>query len=104
MKEDVLEQIVDDYLQFKGGFTTHNVRFKPSPDHPECPVLVVVEIGDTCVEYEHRLCALDDQPIDVELRVVICGQVNRVSLCELTRRATLTTVSHLGTRSATKRV
>jgi len=26
MKEDVLEQIVDDYLQFKGYFTTHNVR------------------------------------------------------------------------------
>jgi hypothetical protein len=33
MKEDVLEQIVDDYLQFKGYFTTHNVRFKPSPNH-----------------------------------------------------------------------
>jgi hypothetical protein len=35
MKEDVLEQIVDDYLQFKGYFTTHNVRFKPRTDHPE---------------------------------------------------------------------
>lgn len=35
MKEDVLEQIVDDYLQFKGYFTTHNVRFRPRPDHPE---------------------------------------------------------------------
>lgn len=33
MKEDVLEQIVDDYLQFKGYFTTHNVRFRPRPDH-----------------------------------------------------------------------
>jgi hypothetical protein len=33
MKEDVLEQIVDDYLQFKGYFTTHNVRFKPNRDH-----------------------------------------------------------------------
>ena len=33
MKEDVLEQIVDDYLQFKGYFTTHNVRFKPRRDH-----------------------------------------------------------------------
>lgn len=33
MKEDVLEQIVDDYLQFKGYFTTHNLRFKPRPDH-----------------------------------------------------------------------
>lgn len=30
MKEDVLEQIVDDYLQMEGYFTTHNVRFKPT--------------------------------------------------------------------------
>jgi len=29
MKEDVLEQVVDDYLKFKGYFTTHNVRFGP---------------------------------------------------------------------------
>ena len=35
MKEDVLEQIVDDYLQFRGYFTTHNVRFRPRPDHPD---------------------------------------------------------------------
>lgn len=35
MKEDVLEQIVDDYLQLNGYFTIHNVRFKPSPDHLE---------------------------------------------------------------------
>ena len=35
MKEDVLEQIVDDYLQFQGYFTTHNVRFRPSPEHPD---------------------------------------------------------------------
>ena len=32
MKEDVLEQIVDDYLQLQGYFTIHNVRFRPSPD------------------------------------------------------------------------
>jgi hypothetical protein len=31
MKEDVLEQIVDDYLQFQGYFTRHNVRFGPPP-------------------------------------------------------------------------
>jgi hypothetical protein len=35
MKEDILEQIVDDYLQFKGCFTTHNVRFKPDAAHPD---------------------------------------------------------------------
>src|SRR6266508_2738833 len=31
MKEDVLEQIVDDYLQLQGYFTRHNVRFGPPP-------------------------------------------------------------------------
>lgn len=35
MKEDVLEQIVDDYLQLKGYFTTHNVRFSPRKGHPD---------------------------------------------------------------------
>jgi hypothetical protein len=35
MKEDVLEQIVDDYLKFKGYFTTHNVGFRPRRDHPD---------------------------------------------------------------------
>lgn len=34
MKEDILEQLVDDYLQAKGYFTRHNVKFKPRPDHP----------------------------------------------------------------------
>src|SRR4051794_16498274 len=34
MKEDVLEQIVDDHLKFNGYFTTHNVAFKPRSDHP----------------------------------------------------------------------
>lgn len=32
MKDDVLEQIVDDYLQMQGYFTTHNVRFNPPRD------------------------------------------------------------------------
>lgn len=35
MKEDVLEQVVDDYLKFNGYFTTHNVRFRPRTDHPD---------------------------------------------------------------------
>jgi hypothetical protein len=34
MKEDVLEQLVDDYLMHRGYFTRHNIRFKPSPTHP----------------------------------------------------------------------
>lgn len=35
MKEDVLEQVVEDYLQLNGYFTTHNVSFKPDKEHAE---------------------------------------------------------------------
>jgi hypothetical protein len=31
VKEDVLEQVVDDFLKFNGYLTAHNVRFKPDP-------------------------------------------------------------------------
>ncbi len=32
MKEDILEQLVDDYLQHQGYFTRHNIKFKPNKD------------------------------------------------------------------------
>jgi hypothetical protein len=35
MKEDVLEQVVDDYLMFNGYFTIHNVGFKPRSEHAD---------------------------------------------------------------------
>lgn len=35
MKEDILEQLVDDYLQAQGYFTRHNLKFRPRKDHPE---------------------------------------------------------------------
>jgi hypothetical protein len=35
MKEDILEQLVDDYLQSKGYFTRHNIKFRPRKDHPD---------------------------------------------------------------------
>jgi len=35
MKEDVLEQVVEDYLQLRGYFTMHNLRFKPDKAHLE---------------------------------------------------------------------
>ena len=35
MKEDILEQIVDDYLKLKGYFTMANVKFLPSKDDPQ---------------------------------------------------------------------
>jgi len=35
MKEDILEALVDEYLQHKGYFTTHNIKFKPHKNHPD---------------------------------------------------------------------
>jgi len=35
MKEDILEQLVDDYLQSKGYFTRHNIKFRPRSTHPD---------------------------------------------------------------------
>jgi hypothetical protein len=35
MKEDILEQLVDDYLQVRGYFTRHNLKFRPKAEHPE---------------------------------------------------------------------
>jgi hypothetical protein len=35
MKEDILEQLVDDYLMFNGFFTIHNLKFLPSATDPE---------------------------------------------------------------------
>jgi hypothetical protein len=35
MKEDILEQLVDDYLQSEGYFTRHNIKFRPRPNHPD---------------------------------------------------------------------
>ncbi len=35
MKEDILEQLVDDYLKFSGYFTLHNVKFQPAATDPE---------------------------------------------------------------------
>lgn len=35
MKEDILEQLVDDYLNFCGFFTVHNVKFQPAKNSPD---------------------------------------------------------------------
>jgi hypothetical protein len=35
MKEDILEQLADDYLKFCGFFTVHNVKFQPAKNSPD---------------------------------------------------------------------
>ena len=34
-KEDILEQIVEEYLIHKGYFVQHNIKFRPSKDHDD---------------------------------------------------------------------
>ena len=34
-KEDILEQIVEEYLAHKGYFVRHNIKFPPLKNHPE---------------------------------------------------------------------
>lgn len=34
-KEDILEQIVEEYLVHKGYFVQHNLKFLPRKDHPD---------------------------------------------------------------------
>ncbi len=33
MKEEILEQLVADYLQREGYFPRHDIRFRPDPNH-----------------------------------------------------------------------
>ncbi|MDD9822416.1 MAG: NERD domain-containing protein [Gammaproteobacteria bacterium] len=35
MKEDILEQLVEDYFQRRGYFTLHNVKFRPGKERPD---------------------------------------------------------------------
>lgn len=35
MKQDILEQLVDDFLQANGYFTRRNIKFKPDVSHPD---------------------------------------------------------------------
>ena len=34
-KEDILEQVVEEYLLHEGYFVQHNLKFRPSRDHPD---------------------------------------------------------------------
>ena len=34
-KEDILEQVVEEYLLHEGYFVRHNVKFRPREDHPD---------------------------------------------------------------------
>ena len=59
MKEDILEKMVDEYLQHKGYFTRHNIKFRPAGDHVEYDTRqdaarACVRSGDPCVGCDMR--------------------------------------------------
>ena len=35
MKEDIVEQLVEDFLRGQGYFTTHTVKFRPNQDEAD---------------------------------------------------------------------
>lgn len=56
MKEDILEQIVEDFLQSQGYFTRHNLKFKPSPLHQDYVAKMDVVSSDIDVIGVHPTC------------------------------------------------
>ena len=65
MKEDVLEQVVDDYLMHKGYFTRHNIRFKPSDKH------VDYSSREDSVNSDIDVIAVDPRRTDIERVLVL---------------------------------
>lgn len=70
VKEDVLEQVRDDYLKLKGYFTTHNVGFRPPLDHPDFVMSEDSVRSDTdVVGYHPRMTDID--------RVIVVAKMSR---------------------------
>jgi hypothetical protein len=61
MKEDILEQLVDDYLKFNGFFTIHNVKFRPSDVHPDYIKTADCVASDVDVVGFHPMRTNDDR-------------------------------------------
>ena len=55
MKEDILEQLVDEYLQHQGYFTQHNLKFKPEKSHADYDVRADAVASDIDVIGIHPL-------------------------------------------------
>jgi hypothetical protein len=79
----VLEQIVDDYLKFNGYFTTHNVGFRPSKDHPEYVSTDDSVRSDVDVVGYHPTKADDERVIVVSCKAWQAGFDATAKLAEL---------------------
>lgn len=79
MKEDVLEQVVDDYLKQLGYFTQHNIKFRPRKDHPD------YVSRDDSVHSDVDVLGIDPRRTDLE-RVVIVSCKSQQSGFDATGR------------------
>lgn len=66
MKEDMLEQLCEEYFQLKGYFTIDNVKFKPSKDDPDYIV------KQDCVPSDVDVVGFNPVETGAE-RVVVCS-------------------------------
>jgi hypothetical protein len=83
MKEDVLEQIVDDFLQFDGFFTTHNVRFRPRRDHRDYVAVQDSVASDVDVVAYHPMRSGVDRVVVVSCKSWQSGFDATAKLAEL---------------------
>jgi hypothetical protein len=67
IKEDILEQLVEEYLLHQGYFIQHNIKFRPSSDHPKF---------DKKQDSNHS-------DIDVVVRLGHIAELTGISVCDL---------------------
>ena len=68
MKEDILEQLVDDYLSAKGYFTRHNIKYKARRDHPDFVTASDSNHSDIDVLGYHPLLSGPDRVVAVSCK------------------------------------
>jgi hypothetical protein len=86
MHEDVLEQLVDDYLQLRGYFTRHNLKFRPRPDHPDFDRKQDSNHSDIDVLGYNPLLAGPDRVMVVSCKSWQAGFDVRAKLDEITQK------------------
>lgn len=84
MKEDILEQLVDDYLQVQGYFTRHNIKFRPRDTHPEFDSKQDSNHSDIDVIGIHPVKTGRDRVIVVSCKSWQCGFKVKQKLAEVT--------------------
>ena len=84
MKEDILEQLVDDYLQSRGYFTRHNIKFRPCDTHREFDSKQDSNHSDIDVIGIHPKKTGHDRVVVVSCKSWQCGFKVKQKLAEVT--------------------